>query len=110
MPSAKRKIKRTPKQSKQDSSEINLSIKPGTTTVLTIETGEEKAGEIPVRIHLEQSQGRGKIVSTRKRRIGSAGGFFRWGRISAMRFLSSRNMILPPGCFGVRWRCIFLPA
>ncbi len=64
MPSAKRKIKRTPRQSKQDSGEINLSLKPGTTTVLTIEAGEEKAGEIPVRIHLEQSQGRGKIVST----------------------------------------------
>ena len=63
MPSAKRKIKRTPKQSKHDSGEINLSLKPGTTTVLTIEAGEEKAGEIPVRIHLEQSQGRGKIAS-----------------------------------------------
>lgn len=60
MPSAKRKTKRTPKQ---ESSEINLSLKPGTTTVLTIETGEEKAGEIPVHIRVEQSRGQGKSVS-----------------------------------------------
>lgn len=65
MPSTKRKTKRTPasrtsKQLKSESNEINLSIKPGTKAVLTIETGEEESGEIPVHIRVEQSQGRGK--------------------------------------------------
>lgn len=64
MPSAKRKTKRTPKRSKQDSNEINLSLKPGAKTVLTIETGEENAGEIPVYIRVEQFQGLEKSAST----------------------------------------------
>ncbi len=77
MPSAKRTTpkrapsKRTAKQTKSDPNEINLSIKPGTKTVLTIETGKEHAGEIPVRIRLEQSQGGGKIVSTSEQ-VGAA--------------------------------------
>lgn len=68
MPSAKRKpkhtpAKRTPKHLTSDSNEINLSIKPGTKTTFTIEAGKEHAGEIPVRIHVEQSQGEEEGVS-----------------------------------------------
>ncbi len=69
MPSATRKKKSTPASrtqqiTKTDLNEINLSIKPGTKATLTIETGEQQAGQIPIRIRLEQSLVQGKISSS----------------------------------------------
>ncbi len=86
MPSAKRKPKRTPKPLTSDSNEINLSIKPGTRTTFTIEAGREHAGEIPVRIHVEQSQGEEKGVSAgrqakAKKEAWRLGGWFlKWSK------------------------------
>jgi len=53
---AKRKPKDKSAPVASTSSEIEVRIKPGTKTVLTIAAGDEQAGQIPVRIHVEETQ------------------------------------------------------
>jgi 4-amino-4-deoxy-L-arabinose transferase-like glycosyltransferase len=52
MATAKRKPKSKPKQKQPTANEVEFSIKAGSKATITIEAGEEKNGEIPVRIRL----------------------------------------------------------
>lgn len=61
MPAAKRKPKPKSKPKPPPVHEIEFSIKPGTKTVLTIEAGKEKAGEVPVRIRVEGTRGEAHV-------------------------------------------------
>lgn len=53
MATPKRKPKNKSKKAQPDVNEVEFSIKAGSKATITIETGEEKEGEVPIRIRLE---------------------------------------------------------
>lgn len=65
MPKEKSKPKRKSKRAKPAANEVEFSIKAGSKATLTIETGEEQNGEIPVRIRFQE----GKNVGENKNQI-----------------------------------------